>query len=181
MQLDGSKTLENLKTAIAGESQARTKYTIYGELARKEGYEEIGDIFDRTAANEKAHAELWLSLVSEGIPENTQKALENAAGGEHYEWTDMYAGFAKTAREEGFNHIAALFDMVAAIEREHEARYRCMIERIEQGKVFTEDGEIVWICRNCGHLHHGKSAPQVCPVCKKPQSWFERTYTTCSK
>lgn len=174
MQLDGSKTLENLKTAIAGESQARTKYTIYGEIARKEGYEAIGDIFDSTAANEKAHAELWLSLISEGIPANTQKALENAAGGEHYEWTDMYAGFAKTAREEGFDNIAVLFDMVGAIEREHEARYRCLIEQLEQGKVFTDDGETVWYCRNCGHIHHGKSAPQVCPVCKKPQSYFDR-------
>ncbi len=175
MQLDGSKTLENLKTAIAGESQARTKYTIYGEIARKEGFEEIGDIFDRTAANEKAHAELWLSIISEGIPANTQKALENAAGGEHYEWTDMYAGFAKTAREEGFENIAALFDMVAAIERDHEARYRSFIERLQSGKVFTEDGEAVWLCRNCGHIHHGKSAPKVCPVCKKPQSYFERS------
>ncbi len=174
MQLDGSKTLENLKTAFAGESQARTKYTIYGEIARKEGYEQIGDIFDRTAANEKAHAELWLSIMSEGIPANTQKALENAAGGEHYEWTDMYASFAETARKEGFDNIAVLFDMVGAIERDHEARYRKFIELLSQGKVFTEDGEAVWICRNCGHIHHGKSAPQICPVCKKPQSYFER-------
>ncbi len=174
MQLDGSKTLENLKTAIAGESQARTKYTIYGEIARKEGYQEIGDIFDRTAANEKAHAELWLSLISEGIPENTAKALENAAGGEHYEWTDMYKTFAETARAEGFNNIATLFEMVGNIEKEHEARYRRMLDLINSGKVFTEDGEVVWICRNCGHLHHGKGAPMVCPVCKKPQDYFER-------
>ena len=174
MQLDGSKTLENLKTAFAGESQARTKYTIYGEIARKEGYEEIGDIFDQTAANEKAHAELWLSILSEGIPANTQKALENAAGGEHYEWTDMYAQFARTAREEGFDNIATLFDMVGAIERDHEARYRRFIELLSQGKVFTEDGETVWLGRNCGHIHHGKSAPQVCPVCKKSQSYFEK-------
>ncbi len=175
MQLDGSKTLENLKTAIAGESQARTKYTIYGELARKEGYEEIGDIFDMTAHNEKAHAELWLSIVSEGIPADTKKALENAAGGEHYEWTDMYADFAKTAREEGFDNIAVLFDMVAAVEREHEARYRRFIEELESGKVFTADGECVWICRNCGHIHHGKSAPMVCPLCKKPQAYFKKS------
>ena len=176
MQLEGSKTLENLKTAVSGESQARTKYTIYGEIARKEGYEQIADIFDMTAANEKAHAELWLSIISEGIPENTQKALENAAGGEHYEWTDMYADFAKTAREEGFNNIATLFDMVAAIERDHEARYRKFIEQLQSGKVFTEDGEAVWLCRNCGHIHHGKEAPKICPVCKKPQSFFERKY-----
>ena len=175
MQLDGSKTLENLKTAFAGESQARTKYTIYGEIARKEGYEEIGDIFDQTAANEKAHAELWLSILSEGIPANTQKALENAAGGEHYEWTDMYAQFARTAREEGFDNIATLFDMVGAIERDHEARYRRFIELLSQGKVFTEDGETVWLCRNCGHIHHGKSAPKICPVCKEPQSYFKRS------
>ncbi len=174
MQLDGSKTLENLKTAIAGESQARTKYTIYGELARKKGYEEIGDIFDMTAHNEKAHAELWLSLVSEGIPADTKKALENAAGGEHYEWTDMYADFAKTAREEGFDNIATLFDMVAAVEREHEARYRSFIEKLESGTVFTSDGETVWLCRNCGHIHHGKTAPMVCPLCKKPQAYFKQ-------
>ncbi len=173
MQLDGSKTLENLKTAISGESQARTKYNIYGEIARKEGYQQIGDIFDMTAANEKAHAELWLSLVSEGIPASTAKALENAAGGEHYEWSDMYADFAKTARDEGFDNIAKLFDMVANIEQSHEARFRFFLEQLQQGKVFTKDGETVWVCRNCGHVHTGKSAPMVCPVCKKPQDYFE--------
>ncbi len=174
MQLDGSKTLENLKTAVAGEAQARTKYNIYGDIARKEGFDEIADIFDRTADNERAHAELWLYLLSDGIPANTVKALENAAGGEHYEWTDMYANFAQTARDEGFDNIAALFDMVGQIEKEHETRYRTLIDRINSGKVFTEDGEIVWICRNCGHLHHGTSAPEFCPVCKKPQSYFKR-------
>lgn len=174
MQLDGSKTLENLKTAVAGESQARTKYNIYGEIARKEGNRQIADIFDMTADNERAHAELWLSLISDGIPQNTLKALENAAGGEHYEWTDMYAGFAQTAREEGFDNIAALFDMVGKIEQQHEQRYRTLIDQINSGKVFTEDGEIVWICRNCGHLHHGTEAPQFCPVCKKPQEYFQR-------
>ena len=174
MQLDGSRTLENLKTAVAGEAQARTKYNIYGEIARKEGNLEIADIFDKTADNERAHAELWLSLISEGIPENTKAALENAAGGEHYEWTDMYAGFAQTAREEGFDNIAALFEQVGSIEKEHEARYRRLIDLINSGRVFTEDGETVWICRNCGHLHHGTSAPEFCPVCKKPQLYFER-------
>lgn len=174
MQLDGSKTLDNLKTAIAGESQARTKYESYGKLARKEGYEQIGDIFDMTAANEQAHAELWLSLVSEGVPKTTQKALENASGGEHYEWTEMYAQFSKTAREEGFDNIANLFDMVASIEKDHEARYLCFLEQLNTGKVFTADGEVVWVCRNCGYLHTGKSAPQQCPVCKKPQSYFEQ-------
>lgn len=174
MQLDGSKTLENLKTAVAGESQARTKYNIYGEIARKEGNREIADIFDMTADNERAHAELWLSLISDGIPVNTLKALENAAGGEHYEWSDMYAGFAQTAREEGFDNIAQLFDMVGQIEQQHEQRYRTLIDQINSGKVFTEDGETVWICRNCGHLHHGKEAPQFCPVCKKPQEYYKR-------
>ena len=174
MQLDGSRTLENLKTAVAGEAQARTKYNIYGGIARKEGNLEIADIFDKTADNERAHAELWLSLLSGGIPENTLAALENAAGGEHYEWTDMYAGFAQTAHEEGFETIAFLFEQVGNIEKEHEARYRRLIDLINSGRVFTEDGEIVWICRNCGHLHHGTSAPEYCPVCKKPQSYFER-------
>ena len=174
MQLDGSKTLENLKTAVAGEAQARTKYNIYGEIARKEGNRQIADIFDMTADNERAHAELWLSLISDGIPVNTLKALENAADGEHYEWSDMYAGFAQTAREEGFDNIAQLFDMVGQIEQQHEQRYRTLIEQINSGKVFTEDGETVWICRNCGHLHHGKEAPQFCPVCKKPQEYYKR-------
>ncbi len=174
MQLDGSKTLENLKTAVAGEMQARTKYNIYGEIARREGFREIADIFDMTADNERAHAEMWLSQLSGGIPENTDAALENAAGGEHYEWTDMYAGFAQTARDEGFDNIASLFDMVGQIEKEHEARYRGLIDLINSGKVFTEEGETVWICRNCGHLHHGTSAPEYCPVCKKPQEYFER-------
>ena len=173
MQLEGSKTLDNLKTAFIGESQARTKYGIYGKLARREGYEQIGDIFDITSHNEQAHAELWLSLMSEGIPKDTAKALENAAGGEHYEWTEMYADFAKTARQEGFDNIAALFDMVAAIEKDHEARFNCFKEQLEGGKVFTKDGEVVWVCRNCGHIHTGKSAPLVCPVCKYKQSYFE--------
>ena len=173
MQLDGSKTLENLRTAFIGESQARNKYTFYGEIARKEGYQQIGDVFDQTAHNERAHAELWLSLMSEGIPATTQKALENAAGGEHYEWTEMYADFAKTAREEGFDNIANLFDMVAGIEKDHEARYLCFLDQLNSGKVFTADGEVVWVCRNCGYLHTGKEAPQACPVCRKPQAYFE--------
>lgn len=175
MQLDGSKTFENLKTAVAAEAQARTKYNIYGEIARKEGNREIADIFDMTADNERAHAEVWLSLISEGIPANTLKALEDSAGGEHHEWTEMYAGFAQTARDEGFDNIAALFDMVGAIEKEHENRFRTLIDRINSGKVFTEDGETVWICRNCGHIHCGTSAPQFCPVCKKPQEYFKRS------
>lgn len=173
MQLEGSKTLDNLKTAFAGESQARNKYNIYGEVARKEGYQQIADIFDMTAHNERAHAELWLSLMSEGIPENTANALQNAAGGEHYEWTEMYADFAKTARDEGFDNIATLFDMVAQIEKDHEARFNCFLEQLNTGKVFTKDGEVVWVCRNCGHIHTGKKAPMVCPVCKRQQAFFE--------
>lgn len=173
MQLEGSKTLDNLKTAFIGESQARNKYNIYAEIARKEGFEQIGEIFDLTAHNEYAHARLWLSMMSDGIPSSTAKALENAAGGENYEWTQMYADFAKTAREEGFDNIADLFDMVAAIEKDHEARYRLFLDRLDKGKVFTKDGEVVWVCRNCGHLHTGKEAPIVCPVCKKQRSFFE--------
>lgn len=178
MELEGSKTFENLKTAFIGESQARNKYNIYGEKARKEGYEEIGAIFDETAHNEKAHAELWLSLISGGIP-TTQKALLDAAGGEHYEWTEMYAGFAKTAREEGFGNIGLLFEMVGQIEKSHEARYRCFEEQISKGKVFTDEGEIVWICRNCGYLHTGKTPPEVCPVCKKPKAFYQRENKCC--
>ena len=174
MQLEGSRTLENLKTAVAGEAQARLKYNMYGDIARKEGYREVGDVFDMTADNERAHAELWLSLISEGVPANTVKALENAAGGEHHEWTEMYADFAQVARDEGFDNIAQLFDMVGQIEQRHEDRYRTLIEQINNGKAFTDDGEIVWICRNCGHLHHGKTAPEFCPVCKKPQEYFAR-------
>ncbi len=173
MQLEGSKTLDNLKTAFIGESQARNKYNIYSEIARKEGYQQIGEIFDLTAHNEFAHAQLWLSLMSEGIPSDTAKALANAAGGEHYEWTEMYADFAKTARSEGFDNIAALFDMVAKIEKDHEARFNCFLEQLNTGKVFTKDGEVVWVCRNCGHIHTGKQPPMVCPVCKKEKAFFE--------
>ena len=174
MQLEGSKTLENLKAAVAGESHARTKYNLYGTIARKEGYQGIADVFDMTADNERAHAELWLSLISEGVPADTKKALEDAAGGEHYEWTEMYASYAQTARDEGFDNIAQLFDMVGSIEQRHEDRYRALIEQINSGKVFTDSGETVWICRNCGHLHCGPSAPEFCPVCKKPQEYFVR-------
>ena len=174
MQLDGSKTLENLKTAVAGEAQAHTKYLIYSRIAKNEGYNDIADVFAETANNERAHAELWLSLISEGIPENTLKALEDAAGGEHHEWTQMYAEFAETAKKEGFDNIASVFEMVGAIEKEHEQRYRTLIEMINSGRVFSEEGETVWICRNCGHIHCGSEAPEYCPVCKRPQQYFER-------
>ena len=174
MQLAGSQTLENIKTAFLGESQATIKYYIYGDIAKKDGYQEISGIFDNIAHNEYAHAQLLLSLISEGIPSDTVKALENAAGGEHYEWAEAYALFARTARDEGFDNIANIFDMIAAIEKDHEARFRFWIDQINNGRVFTNDGETVWICRNCGHIYAGTSAPQVCPVCKKPQAYFER-------
>ena len=173
MQLEGSRTLENLRTAVAAEAQARTKYNIYGGIARKEGNRQIADIFDMTADNERAHAEVWLSLISDGIPGNTQKALENAAGGEHHEWTEMYAEFAKTAREEGFNEIADLFEGVGKIEKEHEERYLALLKNIEDGVVFKKDKVAIWKCRNCGHIHVGEEAPEVCPVCNHPKSYFE--------
>ena len=173
MELEGSKTLENLKTAFAGEAQALTKYNAYAEKAKQDGYEEIAAVFYNTANNEKAHAELWLSLIEGGIPA-TDKALQNAAGGENYEWTTMYADYAKTARDEGFNNIAALFEMVGSIEKSHEDRYNCFRGMLTSGKVFTEDGETVWLCRNCGYLHHGKNPPEVCPVCRKPKAYFQR-------
>ncbi len=173
MELAGSKTLENLKTAFAGEAQALTKYSAYGEKAKQEGYEEISAVFYNTVKNERAHAELWLSLIDGGIPP-TQKALENAAGGENYEWSQMYSRFAADARNEGFDNIAALFDMVGKVEQAHEKRFNMFRDMLSSGKVFTEDGECVWICRNCGHIHYGKQAPKQCPICQKPQAYFQR-------
>lgn len=173
MELENSKTLENLKTAFAGEAQALTKYYAYAEKAADEGYQEISEVFKNTAKNETAHAHLWLSLIAGGIP-STDKALQNAAGGEHYEWSEMYKEYAETARNEGFNNIAALFDMVASVENSHEQRYLAMREQLISGKVFTEDGETLWLCRNCGYIHHGKNPPKICPVCKKPQGYFQR-------
>jgi len=170
--LKGSKTEANLMSAFEGESQARNKYTFYAEQAKKDGYEQIGSLFEETAENERAHAQIWFKLLRDGIP-NTENALKDAAGGEHYEWSDMYPQFAKDAREEGFDHIAILFEMVAQIEKEHEERFRRLITNIEQGAVFTKQGDTVWICRNCGHLVFGKSAPQICPVCTKTQSYFQ--------
>lgn len=173
MELKNSKTLDNLKTAVAGESQARVKYLLYSQTAKKEGYEEIGEVFKTTSDNEQAHAVLWLSIIQDGIPENTLKALENAKGGEHYEWTEMYRSFAETAKQEGFDNIANLFSMVADIEKSHEERYQMLYDNLEKGIVFAKTNEVVWICRNCGYIHTGKSAPKACPVCKKPQAYFE--------
>lgn len=172
MDLKGSKTEKNLMAAFAGESQAYTKYTYYASKAKKDGYVQIGNLFAETAANEKEHAKIWFKLLHDGMPA-TLNNLADAANGENYEWTDMYAGFAADARAEGFDHIAFLFDEVAKIEKEHEERYRKLIENIEGGLVFSRDGDSIWKCSNCGHIVVGKNAPEVCPVCAHPQSYFE--------
>ena len=174
MELKGSKTEENLKTAFAGESQARNKYTYFASKAKKEGYQQIAAIFEETAANEKEHAKIWFKLLEGGAVKSTVENLEAAANGENYEWTDMYDGFAKTAKEEGFDDIAKLFEGVAAIEKEHEERFKKLLSNINDKIVFSSDGDTIWICRNCGHIVVGKEAPEVCPVCAHPQSYFER-------
>ena len=170
MELKGSRTEANLLAAFAGESQARNKYSYYASKARKDGYTQIAELFEETANNEKEHAKMWFKLVH-GIG-STEENLADAAAGENYEWTDMYAGFAKEAREEGFDHIADLFEMVAAIEKTHEERYRRLLANIEGGLVFSRDGDMMWECGNCGHLHFGKAAPEVCPVCAHPKAYF---------
>ncbi len=172
MEFKGSKTEANLQTAFAGESQAHTKYLYYASKAKKDGYEQIAAIFEETAANEKEHAKIWFKLLHDGAVPGTIANLEDAAAGENYEWTDMYATFAKEAKEEGFDKIAGLFSMVGAIEKEHEERYRKLLANIEGGLVFSRDGDMVWQCRNCGHIVVGKKAPEVCPVCDHPQAFF---------
>ena len=174
MELKGSKTEQNLMTAFAGESQARNKYTYFASKAKKEGYEQIAAIFEETANNEKEHAKIWFKLLNGGEIPTTTDNLQAAAEGENYEWTDMYAEFAKVAKEEGFDHIAYLFEGVAKIEKEHEERYKKLLSNINDELVFSSDGETIWICRNCGHIHIGKKAPNVCPICNHPQSYFER-------
>lgn len=171
-ELKGSKTEANLLTAFAGESQARNKYTYYASKARKDGYVQIANIFEETANNEKEHAKMWFKLLNGGIGDTVDN-LKDAAAGENYEWTDMYAGFAKTAREEGFTHIADLFDGVAKVEKEHEERYLKLVKNIEEGLVFSRDGDVIWQCSNCGHIIIGKKAPDVCPVCAHPQAYFQ--------
>ena len=171
MELKGSKTEQNLMTAFAGESQARNKYTYYASKARKDGYVQIANLFEETAANEKEHAKIWFKLFH-GIGSTAENLLD-AAQGENYEWTDMYATFAKEAREEGFDHIAKLFEGVAAIEKEHEERYRKLLANVEGGLVFSRDGDCIWQCSNCGHIVVGKQAPEVCPVCAHPQAYFQ--------
>ncbi len=171
--IKGSKTEANLMTAFAGESQARNKYTYYASKAKKDGYQQIAALFEETANNEKEHAKIWFKLLNGGSVPSTIDNLKDAADGENYEWTDMYAGFAKTAREEGFDDIAVLFEMVAEIEKAHEERYRKLLKNIEDGIVFSKDGDMIWECRNCGHIVVGKKAPEVCPVCAHPQSYFQ--------
>ena len=173
MELKGTRTEANLMAAFAGETQARTKYSTYAAVARKEGYEQIGALFNETAENEKEHAEIWFKYLHGGEIPNTLANLKDAANGEHFEWTDMYATFAKEAKEEGFDRIASLFEMVASIEREHEARYQKLIENMEGGLVFSREGDAIWKCRNCGHILVGKKAPELCPVCSHPKSYFE--------
>ena len=173
MELKGSKTWTNLETAFAGESQARVKYEYYSSQAKKDGYEQIAELFTETANNEKEHAKIWFKLLHDGNVPDTVANLKDAAEGENYEWTDMYKSFAEDAKAEGFDHIAYLFEQVAAIEKEHEERYRKLLANIEEGIVFSRDGDMVWICRNCGHIHVGKTAPEVCPVCAHPKAYFE--------
>lgn len=174
MELKGSQTEKNLRTAFSGESEARNKYTFYASKARKEGYVQIAKIFEETAGNEKEHAELWFKLLQEGgVIADTATNLKDAAAGENYEWTDMYAGFAETADKEGFKQIAALFRGVAKIEQQHEERYLTLLHNVENGLVFSRDGEMVWKCSNCGHIVIGKKAPEVCPVCAHPKAYFE--------
>ena len=172
MNLKGSRTEANLMAAFAGESQARNKYTYYASKAKKDGYEQIAEIFEETAANEKEHAKIWFKLLHDGMPD-TVTNLKDAIAGENYEWTDMYAEFAKTAKEEGFEKIAYLFKEVANIEKEHEERYKKLLENIEGDVVFSKDGDVMWHCVNCGHIHIGKKAPEVCPVCDHPKSYFK--------
>ena len=177
MNLKGTKTEQNLKAAFAGESEARNKYSYFASKAKKDGYEQIAAIFEETANNEKEHAKMWFKLLEGGEVKSTPENLLAAAEGENYEWTNMYAEFAKTAREEGFDEIAAKFEGVAAIEKSHEERYRKLLKNIDDKVVFSGDGDTIWVCRNCGHIVIGKEAPEICPVCSHPQSYFERRAT----
>lgn len=173
MELKGSKTEKNLLEAFAGESMARNKYTYFASKAKKDGYVQISKIFEETADNEKEHAKIWYKYLHGGKVADTNANLADAAAGEHFEWTDMYARMAAEARAEGFDEIAEKFEMVGAIEREHEARYRRLLANIEEGIVFSRDGDCIWQCSNCGHIVIGPKAPEVCPVCDHPQSYFE--------
>ena len=171
--LKGTRTEANLMTAFAGESQARNKYSYYASKAKKEGYEQIAAIFEETAGNEKEHAKMWFKLLCGGEIQDTMTNLEDAANGENYEWTEMYDEFAKVAKEEGFDDIARSFELVAAVEKEHEERYRKLLDNVKREVVFNKEESVVWVCRNCGHVHVGKMAPKMCPTCKHPQAYFE--------
>lgn len=173
MEFKGSKTEANLMTAFAGESEARNKYTFYASQARKDGYEQIADIFSMTAANEKEHAEIWFKYLHGGKIGSTPENLKDAAAGENFEWTTMYKNFAEEAKQEGFDELATLFTLVGGIEKEHEERFKTLAENLEKGIVFARNGEVVWLCRNCGYLHVGREAPKICPVCKHSQAFFE--------
>jgi rubrerythrin len=173
MELKGSKTESNLQTAFSGESQARNKYTYYASAARKEGFNQIADFFEETAGNEREHAKLWFKYLHGGAVPTTEANLVDAAAGEHYEWTDMYAGFAVTADEEGFTEIARLFRGVTEIEKTHEERYLKLLDNVKNTQVFKRGESQVWICMNCGHLHFGSEAPEQCPVCSHPQAYFQ--------
>lgn len=173
MELKGSQTEKNLQAAFAGESQVRNKYTYFASKAKKEGFEQIAAIFLETAENEKEHAKLWFKYLEGGEVKGTIENLKAAAGGENYEWTEMYKEFAEVARKEGFLEIAAKFEGVAKIEKEHEERYLALLDKVEGKKVFIAEDVVVWKCRNCGHIHVGKEAPQICPVCAHPQAYFE--------
>lgn len=173
LELKGTKTEKNLMDAFAGESQARNKYTYFAGKAKKEGFEQISAIFQETADNEKEHAKLWFKLLNGGEISTTTENLKAAAAGENYEWTDMYERMAKEAKEEGFDHIAFLFQEVGKIEKEHEERYKKLLENIEGDLVFSKDGDAIWECRNCGHIVVGKKAPEICPVCAHPKAYFE--------
>jgi len=171
--LKGSKTEKNLQAAFAGESEARNKYTYFASQAKKEGYEQIAAFFLETAENEKEHAKLWFKYLHDGAVPDTTSNLEAAADGEHYEWTKMYADFALDAREEGFTELATIFEQVASVEKEHEERYRALLENVKSGKVFARDSDQKWHCRNCGKILVGKDAPSICPACKHPEAYFE--------
>ena len=169
----GTKTEKNLEAAFAGESSARNKYTFFASKAKKDGYEQIAAIFTETADNEKEHAKMWYKELHGGEVESTEVNLEAAADGENYEWTDMYKGFAETAREEGFDELADKFEAVATIEKSHEERYRRLLKNVKDKQVFSKEGDAIWVCRNCGHIVVGKEAPEICPVCAHPQAYFE--------
>ena len=173
MDIKGTKTEKNLLAAFAGESQARNKYSYYASQAKKDGYVQIANIFEETAGNEKEHAKMWFKLLHGGSVPSTVENLKDAAEGENYEWTEMYEQFAKEAEEEGFMQIAQMFRGVAKIEKEHEERYKALLQNIQNGVVFEKDDVVIWKCLNCGHIHVGNKAPNVCPVCSHPQSYFE--------